>query len=122
MKLAFDRFRDRDDPSIAELWRGTLSAGLHGSGCACGVGMVSLSAADLEEDLLDFLSDRYPAERAPALAAALAARRHDRTTSFPIWMGALRSTLGSGDWAALEQDVRSVLNSATAPGSGFICA
>ena len=122
MKLAFDRSRDRDDPSIAELWRGALSAGLHGSGCACGIGMMSLSAADLEEDLLDFLSDRYPDERAPALARALAARRHDRTSSFPTWIDALQSTLGAGDWTALDRDVRSVLNSATAPGSGFICA
>jgi hypothetical protein len=120
VRTSFGRAREGDVQSIGELWRGALSVGLHGAGCACTTGAIVLTAADLEEDLLDFLAARHSDD--PILAGVFGARRKDRTTSFPVWMIGLQPTLDIAQWTALERDVRLVLDSATGASGSFLCS
>ena len=116
-----DRAEDGAEP-LADLWRRALSAGLHGSGCACGMGGFALTASDLEADILDFLAARYPRDRAPVLADVLAARRTASASTFPAWLDDVRATLDDEDRVRLEGDVRTVLASIGGAGGSFICA
>lgn len=74
---------------IEDLWRTALSTAWHGASCSChgGGAPVVLSAAALEEDLLDYLLPRYRKENLSELVTTLEQRQSALAErSFLAWL------------------------------------
>jgi hypothetical protein len=108
--------------SLAGLWAAASNASLHGAFCNCaGAGAMTLSPQQLEEDILDFLEERYRSES--FVVEALHARMAQKTSAFVIWLEALLEDvrLAPELAARLREDFTNVCQSIAHPGSGLIC-
>jgi hypothetical protein len=114
---------DPTGDSLARQFRTILSAGIHPAGCLCGGGLFApqLTAANLEEDVLDYLEPRYDG----ALRTLLETRRETRTIAFPDWLRKLDSAeIGEPDRQRIKTDLKTIFDSfseVTNPASRFVC-
>ena len=105
--------------ALASQFRAVLSAGIHPAGCLCAGGMFApqLTAAGLEEDVLDYLEPKYDG----ALLTLLETRRAQRLSPFSVWLRDLDEVaLPASDRARLLTDLQAIFNSFSAV-SRFVC-
>jgi hypothetical protein len=101
-----------ESPSLASLWTAATTHSLHGPFCTCGgAGPLTLSSAELEAQIIDFLGEKYGDE--PAVLEALADRRARPRASFVRWLeeGLGASGLDPKLAECLRQDVMTVCKS-----------
>jgi len=116
------RMRSDDADSFQSLWRMASSATLHGAFCACaGGGAFAISPQQLEEDILDYLAERYV--HAPDVTDALRRRRENRSVDLVKWMEDLVATdnLSDATADAIRGEVAIILRSIVMPEAGFFC-
>jgi hypothetical protein len=109
--------------AIDELWFQAMAGGFHGPLCNCfGGSAVTLDAASLEADVLDYLMPRYAAERLDPLVGLLKRRQENPMGSFVDWMRDLRdATLTQTLYGRLIADVGEILSSIGNAKTGFAC-
>jgi hypothetical protein len=108
--------------SLASLWALATTRSLHGPFCTCaGVGPLKLSPRELEQQILDFLADKYRDEL--AVVQALARRRCAQQGSFVQWLegGVRDGNLRPDLIASVRNDVVSVCASIVDPQGEFKC-
>ncbi len=114
---------ERRGDALARQFRAVLSAGIHPPGCLCGGGMFApqLTAASLEEDVLDYLEPRYDG----ALLALIETRRGNRDVGFSAWLRGLDAAeLSKADRLRIMDDLGAVFDSfreVVEPASRFVC-
>ena len=109
--------------SIEALWRMASTASLHGAFCACaGGGAFAISPQQLEEDILDYLADRYIQDA--FVIEELRRRMGSRSDPFCKWFEGLVVANGmrNGVAESLRQDVLNILRSIANPEGGLICS
>jgi hypothetical protein len=100
--------------AVVELWRGAFVRPLHGAFCACcaGMGGLALSPDGLEQDVLDYLLQRYDGQPGgEALAEVVRQRAQRADGNFVAWLGTLNEALAPDDRRRLMDDVTAVLRS-----------
>lgn len=108
--------------SLAAIWGAASTQSLHGAFCTCaGGGALTMSPKQLEEDVLDFLLERYANEE--PVAAALRQRIREKAGAFVPWFETLLADpqLSSDTARRLRADVIGVCQSIAAPDNGLIC-
>ena len=116
------RLRYGSEETLESLWSMASTASLHGAFCACsGGGAFAISPLQLEEDILDFLAERYADD--PYLSQAFQRRVQMRLDPFVKWLEAL---IGAADTnavfaEAMRHDVLNVLRSIASPEGGLVC-
>lgn len=114
--------RYASEETLETLWSLASTASLHGAFCACsGGGAFAISPQQLEEDILDFLSERYAHD--PCLSEAFQRRSQVRMDPFVKWLEALLGAPGTNEVVAeaMRHDVLNVLRSIASPESGLVC-
>jgi hypothetical protein len=111
--------------ALAALWEAAAAGTRHLPGCGCGAGFLARPPrpAELEEDLIEFLHDRYVADGRAPLVVLLAARMA-RTDAMPFgaWLAALGgAALPQEDATQLSADLGRALESLTGSRSRFAC-
>jgi hypothetical protein len=107
--------------TVLVLWRSALATPLHGPFCAC-CGGIPVSPADLEQDVLDYLVQRYEQRADPLLAEAVRQRLSTTARSLTDWLTALTRELPPAASQQILDDLANVLRGIAAdrPGS-FVC-
>lgn len=111
-----------DGNSLAAIWSAATTRSLHGPGCSCiGAGAITLSPQQLEDDVLDFLLDRYGDD--PTLSNALRQRMGDKSTGFILWFEGVQANPALAPQTAhrLRADLIGICQSIVAPDRGLIC-
>jgi NAD kinase len=97
----------------------------HLAGCSCAGFYMPLDPAAVEEDLADFLANRYEKEGRKQLAEFVSHRARNRTGNFGQWLESLDDAyLDQVDRQRLMKDLRTTLdsmNGTRAARSGFVC-
>jgi hypothetical protein len=116
-------FRSRDPmAAIDELWFSAMAGGFHGAFCNCfGGAPVTLNAASLEADVVDYLLPRYTAERLDPLADGLKRRRIKPVGSFVDWLRGQDAVIAPDLYDRLTDDVAGILTSIGSAATGFAC-
>ena len=116
------RSRTASEDSLEALWRLASTASLHGAFCACsGGGAFAISSQQLEDDILDYLAERYA--RNPDVGEALRRRRESKTATFVNWLDTVLGGEEMSDLtvASIRHDVVTVLRSIANPDGGLVC-
>lgn len=102
-----------DGLMLANLWAGAMTVSPHFAGCACSGGFcIPFNPADLEQDMLAFLSEKYRAAKQDALLQFVQARSDDKRSAFGTWLEAIdTSPLSSKDRQRLMGDLYQTLES-----------
>ena len=117
------RMRYSSEDLIEALWRMASTASLHGAFCACaGGGAFAMSPQQLEEDILDYLAERYAQDA--FVIEELRRRIEGRSVPFFKWFEGLVVSNGISNGVAdsLRQDLLNVLRSIANPDGGLICS
>jgi hypothetical protein len=116
-------FRSHDSiAAIDELWFRAMAGGFHGAFCNCfGGSAVTLDAASLEADVLDYLLPRYTAERLDPLVNVFKQRQARRGASFVDWLRSQNAVVAPNLYGRLLDDVAGILASIGSATTGFAC-
>lgn len=110
--------------SLTALWRRALAGPQHAGGCSCfgGFTIAAPSPRELEEDVLDYLRQRYRADDdiGVRLLARETALQAGATPDFPGFLATLAREVSAATGDRLLTDVTTTLTSLAgpAPGSG----
>lgn len=102
-----------DGLMLANLWAGAMTVSPHFAGCACSGGFcIPFNPADLEQDLLVFLTEKYRQANHKALLRYVQARANEQHSAFGAWLEAIdTSELNPEDRKRLIADLYQTLDS-----------